>query len=103
MRDIMRVPKSIDALVTGDDGANQYRQNDSYSRKVFDPAIAECKPLVGTLAGEKKCNAKGDSRRGVTKIMNGICQQPYAARHEENSRLQQSCRKKDGERPLDCP
>src|SRR5262245_27664569 len=99
----MRMKKSIDALVAGDNCTKKYRENDGHACKVFDTPVTKCKSLVGLLTRKKKRNAKRDRCRGVSKIMNSVRQQTHAARHENDPRLHECRRHEHNERPFERP
>jgi hypothetical protein len=79
MPNVLGVEKSHDGLVTGDNCAEKYRENDRDSGKILDAPIAECKTLVRPPPRKQKCDAQRKRRRGVAKIMDGVCQQAHAA------------------------
>jgi hypothetical protein len=59
--------------------AEKDSENDNGPGEVLNSTIAEGKSLVGPLPRKKKCNAQWYGCRGISKIMDGIRQQPYAA------------------------
>src|SRR6187401_947472 len=56
MRNILRMKKAIDALVTGDNRAEKNDEYNGRAREILDSTIAEGKSLVGSLTCKKKGN-----------------------------------------------
>src|SRR5262245_29605007 len=79
VRNLLRMKKAINTLVASNNRAEKNYQDNDDPGEVLDAAIAEGKPLGGALTRKKKCNAQWYGRRRISKIMNGIRQQPDAA------------------------
>jgi hypothetical protein len=80
----------LNALISGDDGACQNRQNDRNACQVLDAAIPEGKSLAWPFPCKPERNGQRNRRGGITKIVNCVGKQCYATRYENDSKLEYS-------------
>ena len=75
---VSRVHKPVKRLVSRNQSAPQYDEDNRYSSKVFDSTQSVSKPLARGFAGKEKRNPEGDCREGVSDVVDGISEQRNA-------------------------
>ena len=88
MQDLLRMEKTLHALVSGDDGAAENREHHDDSRQVLDAAIAEREAGARPLAGEHEGDGERDRGGRIGEVMDRIGEQRDAAGGEHHEQLQ---------------